>query len=176
MRFPTMGLMAWNSAEKDAMRDLALRGGPWSDDERLALTRYCEKDVVALAKLLPPMLRHIDLKRALFRGRYMAAVATMENTGTPIDTQTLDRLREKWATCKTSSLRTSTETLAYSKAAVSRPTASPPGWLNGESHGLGWTLASSILRMTRSGRWRRRIRPLRHCGSLGQPCRNSAWA
>jgi hypothetical protein len=78
------------------MRDLALRGGPWSDAERLALLRYCETDVVALAKLLPPMLRHIDLPRALLRGRYMAAAAEIEHAGAPIDVPLLDKLREKW--------------------------------------------------------------------------------
>jgi hypothetical protein len=67
------GLNGLAGTEKDAMRELVLRGGPWSDDERLAILRYCESDVMALGKLLPPMLRHIDLPRALLRGRYMAA-------------------------------------------------------------------------------------------------------
>ena len=38
------------------MRQLALRGGPYSDDERAALLVYCEQDVDGLARLLPPML------------------------------------------------------------------------------------------------------------------------
>src|SRR5215203_5498184 len=38
----------------------------------------------------------IDLPRALFRGRYMAAAARMEWNGTPIDTATLATLREQW--------------------------------------------------------------------------------
>jgi DNA polymerase family A len=78
------------------MRELVLRGGPWSDDERLAILRYCESDVMALGKLLPPMLRHIDLPRALLRGRYMAAAATMEHNGVPIDVPLLDKLRDRW--------------------------------------------------------------------------------
>jgi DNA polymerase family A len=90
------GIDAMDAAEKDAMRDLAFRGGPWSDEERQALISYCEEDVVALAKLLPPMLRDIDLPRALLRGRYMAAAATMEHNGVPIDVQLLTTLRARW--------------------------------------------------------------------------------
>ena len=78
------------------MRDLVLRGGPWSDAERKAVIAYCETDVEALAKLLPPMLRQIDLPRALLRGRYMAAAAQMEHNGVPIDAPLLAVLREHW--------------------------------------------------------------------------------
>jgi DNA polymerase I len=42
------------------------------------------------------MLPHIDLPRALLRGRYGAAVAAMEWTGTPIDLEKLALLREHW--------------------------------------------------------------------------------
>jgi hypothetical protein len=57
---------------------------------------YCESDVLALERLLPAMLPNIDLPRALLRGRYMAAVSAIEHNGVPIDTPTLDLLREKW--------------------------------------------------------------------------------
>ena len=46
------------------------------------------------------MLPHIDLPRALLRGRYMAAVAAIEFNGTPIDVPTLERLREHWEDIK----------------------------------------------------------------------------
>ena len=42
------------------------------------------------------MLPRIDLPRALLRGRYMAAAAAMEHNGTPIDVETLARLRQGW--------------------------------------------------------------------------------
>ncbi len=90
------GLGAIDGAEKEDMRDLAIRGGPFTAEERLALLDYCESDVVALAKLLPAMLPRIDLPRALLRGRYMAAVAKMEWNGTPIDVPTLNELRDNW--------------------------------------------------------------------------------
>ena len=90
------GLDAMGAAEKDSMRDLAIRGGPYTDTERTALLDYCQSDVDSLARLLPIMLPDIDLPRALLRGRYMAAAARMEWCGVPIDTLTLDRLRRHW--------------------------------------------------------------------------------
>jgi DNA polymerase I len=90
------GLDSISAIEKEEMRDLILRGGPWSDAERAAILDYCESDVVALARLLPAMLHHIDLPRALLRGRYMAATARMERTGVPIDLDTLKQLEQNW--------------------------------------------------------------------------------
>ena len=103
------GLDAMAADEKTAMRDLILRGGPWSADERRAILDYCQADVDALAELLPRMLptilgrqRNADtaLGQALLRGRYMAAVARMEWTGVPIDTAMLERLRAGWDAIK----------------------------------------------------------------------------
>jgi DNA polymerase family A len=91
------GLDAIGAVEKDEMRALILRGGPWSDAERAAILDYCESDVAALARLLPVMLPQIALLRALLRGRYMVAVARMERSGVPIDTETLSLLRHHWS-------------------------------------------------------------------------------
>jgi DNA polymerase I len=90
------GLDNIGAVEKEEMRSLVLRGGPWTGEEREAILCYCESDVSALAQLLPRMLPRIDLPRALLRGRYMAAVAAMEFVGVPIDTQLLERLRTNW--------------------------------------------------------------------------------
>jgi DNA polymerase I len=90
------GLDTIGATEKEEMVLLALRGDPWSASERSALLGYCESDVLALARLLPAMLPHIDLPRALLRGRYMAAVAAMEFSGILIDVPTLELLREHW--------------------------------------------------------------------------------
>jgi hypothetical protein len=89
------GLDGVAASEKDAMRDLILRGH-WSEQERSDIVQYCGADVQALAHLLPPMLRHIDLPRALLRGRYMAAAASMEHVGVPLDMPLLAKLRERW--------------------------------------------------------------------------------
>lgn len=91
-----------DATEKQEMRQLAMRGGPYADSERLALFEYCQSDVDALAKLLPVMANQIDLPRAILRGRYMAAVASMEENGVPIDTRSLARLEEHWETIKLS--------------------------------------------------------------------------
>src|SRR5262249_12506601 len=91
------GIDAMDAVEKERMRALALRGGPWTLDERKALLDYCEADVIALAKLLPRMLLHIDLPRALLRGRYMIAAARIEHVGVPIDVPALATLRHFWA-------------------------------------------------------------------------------
>jgi DNA polymerase family A len=90
------GLDAIGTGQKEEMRKLALRGGPWTPTEREALLDYCESDVDALARLLPAMLPKIDVPRALYRGRYMAAAAHIERAGVPIDTATLERLKLYW--------------------------------------------------------------------------------
>jgi hypothetical protein len=90
------GLDSIEAIEKETMRELAIRGAPFTAIERAELLAYCESDVVALAKLLPKMLPHIDLPRALLRARYMAAVARMEATGVPVDVAMLGSLRTHW--------------------------------------------------------------------------------
>lgn len=95
------GLDSIGAAEKAGMRDLALRGGPYTADERAALLDYCQTDVDALAKLLPAMADDIDIGQALLRGRSMKAVATMQHNGIPIDVETLERLRLHWSTVQT---------------------------------------------------------------------------
>jgi len=90
------GIDAMDSTEKDSMRELAIRGGPFSKEEIKDLINYCEADVEALSKLLPAMLPEIDIGRALLRGRYMKAAAKIEHNGIPIDTDTLHLLKEQW--------------------------------------------------------------------------------
>ena len=90
------GLDAMDAVEKESMRELATRGGPWTPEERVALLAYCQSDVESLARLLPVMLPRIDLLRALLRGRYIAAVARIERAGVPIDTITYSRFQANW--------------------------------------------------------------------------------
>ena len=61
------GLDGMDVSEKEGMRQLALRGGPYSNTERQALLNYCEADVVALRRLLERMEPHLDVPRALLR-------------------------------------------------------------------------------------------------------------
>lgn len=90
------GLGSIDAVDKKSMRQLAQRGGVYSEAEKQALLDYCESDVDALARLLPEMLSKIDLERALLRGRYMKAAAQMEHNGIPIDTDFLGRLTSQW--------------------------------------------------------------------------------
>jgi hypothetical protein len=90
------GLDGLAATEKEGMRQLAMRGGPYTPAERQGLLDYCQSDVDALVRLLPAVLPHIDLPRALLRGRFMAAAARMESNGVPIDVDTLVRLRDSW--------------------------------------------------------------------------------
>jgi DNA polymerase I len=91
--------------EKDQMREIAIRGGPFTEAERTALLDYCESDVLALERLLPAMLPRIDLPRALLRGRYMTAAAAIEHNGVPIDMATLASLRAHWNDIKDDLIR-----------------------------------------------------------------------
>jgi DNA polymerase-1 len=90
------GLDSIGAAEKGEMRQLAIRGGPWTDAERQALLDYCQSDVEALTRLLDAMAPQIDLERALLRGRYMTAAARIEHVGIPIDVPALHRIRSSW--------------------------------------------------------------------------------
>ncbi len=91
------GLDAIDAAEKHELRELAMRGGPYSPAERVALLDYCQTDVDSLNRLLPKIVPTINVDHALNRGRYMAAVARMEWNGVPIDSNKLALLREHWS-------------------------------------------------------------------------------
>jgi hypothetical protein len=87
-------------SEKQVMRELALRGPPYSETEKQDLLDYCEEDVRATAALFRAMLPSIDLPRALLRGRYTIAVARIEAAGTQLDTDLRARLRANWEAIK----------------------------------------------------------------------------
>jgi hypothetical protein len=90
------GLDHIDAGEKEDMRNLILRGGPWSAKEKAGILAYCQSDTDALARLLPRMWPHIDFYRAVLRGRYMKAVSAMEYTGVPIDVELYARLNSNW--------------------------------------------------------------------------------
>ena len=64
------GLDTIGADSKDEMRMLALRGGPWTAAERVALTDYCAGDTLALERLLPAIMPHIacDIARPVHGG------------------------------------------------------------------------------------------------------------
>jgi DNA polymerase I-like protein with 3'-5' exonuclease and polymerase domains len=90
------GMNRRDGAEKKAMQQ-ALGSGTWRGTyTRDEILDYCEHDVHDTERLLLAMMPLIDLPRALLRGRYAPAVASMEYAGVPIDTATLARLRQHW--------------------------------------------------------------------------------
>ncbi|MBF0495034.1 MAG: DNA polymerase I [Deltaproteobacteria bacterium] len=95
------GLPETEAATKEDMRGLAIRGGPFSEEEKVDLLNYCEADVHITAELFHKMVGLIDWSRALWRGRYMKAVARMEYFGVPIDTALLSLLKARWPDIQT---------------------------------------------------------------------------
>ena len=85
---------------KKSMREMALRGGPYSDAEKDQLVDYCEGDVRSLALLLDRMETSVDLPQALLRGRYMTAAARVERNGIPVDLELFRRLKGSWESLK----------------------------------------------------------------------------
>ena len=86
---------------KETMRELIMGGGPWSEAERGQILDYCASDVALLRPLLVAMAPEFAatstrLGHAVWRGRYMSAVASMEDRGIPIDMPTLNTMRDRW--------------------------------------------------------------------------------
>ncbi|PFM82705.1 DNA polymerase I [Bacillus sp. AFS077874] len=94
------GLDPMLATEKAEMRELAIRGGPFTDVEASALMDYCAGDVHALVNLFPKMIPYINIGQSLIRGRYMWAIAKMERNGIPIDLQLLQELQNNWEEIK----------------------------------------------------------------------------
>ncbi len=83
-------------ADKVSMRELALRGGAFTADERAALQDYNAADTRALALLFPLIAAQTNIHQALHRGRYMRAVAYTERLGVPIDMEAFKQLDARW--------------------------------------------------------------------------------
>ena len=90
---------------KDEFRALAQKDS-FTDSERCQLLEYCEQDVETTLKLLHSMRSLIpSLPQSLIRGRYMAAAASVERLGIPIDTESLGLLKENWGSIKQDLIR-----------------------------------------------------------------------
>jgi DNA polymerase-1 len=90
------GLPGMDAVEKKELQE-AIGNGTWRGCfTQQEILDYDERDVLALARLLPVMAPYIDLPRALLRGRFMCAASAVEHHGTPIDTDMLSLLRENW--------------------------------------------------------------------------------
>ncbi len=100
-----LGLPGIEAAEKAERRSLAIRGGPFTEAERVELLDYCASDVVATEGIFRALAPTIDFPRALLRGTYTQSVARMEWLGVPIDTDLLSRLLARWSEIETTLVR-----------------------------------------------------------------------
>jgi len=89
------GCDSMGAEEKDEMRELILRGGPYTEQQKIAIADYCESDVIALDALLPKMLPIIDIPHAIARGSYVIETARIEDRGVPIDVAKLESIRAR---------------------------------------------------------------------------------
>jgi DNA polymerase-1 len=88
--------------EKKDMRDLVLRGAPYSPTEKASILSYCLEDVDDTVKLFDAMLPHLSLDwptgicRAMARGSFTRVVARTEFAGIPVDVESVNRLKQDW--------------------------------------------------------------------------------
>jgi DNA polymerase I len=80
---------------KKHWRDVVLRGGPWTAEERAGILEYCETDVEALERLLR-VFPLANLDYALIHGAYMRADAWMRHWGVPIDLPLFAEMSANW--------------------------------------------------------------------------------
>ena len=89
------GFRAMQAEEKEAMRDLILLGGSYTEQQRERILVYCESDVNCLDILLSTVLPLIDVRRAIARGSYIIEIAKFEDRGIPIDVEKLEAIRSR---------------------------------------------------------------------------------
>jgi DNA polymerase-1 len=70
---------------KNAMRDIAIAGGPAVETHRQELLSYCEDDVRVMVPILERLAPRISLPHALIRGDYVKASAAIEYQGLPVN-------------------------------------------------------------------------------------------
>jgi DNA polymerase I len=133
------GLDAMTAAEKEGMRDLILRGHPFSDEERNAILDYCMEDVAATTALLDKMLPLFSLEDALLRGSFTRAVAWVETNGIPIDRIAYGRLVDNWSELTSSLARHIEQEHGY-------------GVYEADKHGkMKWSQAGFVALVERTG-------------------------
>ena len=80
---------------KEHWRDVVMRGGPWTEEEKIGILDYCESDVVALRKLREVM-PIMNFGHSLIHGSYMRGDAWMRHRGIPLDKPLCEGLAAHW--------------------------------------------------------------------------------
>jgi len=86
-----------SAEEKTHWRDLAIRGGQFTEQEKAGLMDYCQEDVDGTMALLKKMLPQLDIHRASLRGRFAVSAAKVQENGIPVcsaEIQTVQSHRE----------------------------------------------------------------------------------
>ena len=87
------GVPARVATDKQAARDLILRGHPYSPEEREFILDYCRDDVIDTALICKAMLpRIVSIPQAIFRARFMRPVASIQRAGIPVDVESYQKL------------------------------------------------------------------------------------
>jgi DNA polymerase-1 len=95
------GFNTMTEARKAAGRDLAMRGGPWTEAEQAEMLEYCLDDARTCRDVFLTMLPEVTapkhgLAQALLRGRVMRACASIEHVGVPVDLELLRSFEANW--------------------------------------------------------------------------------
>jgi DNA polymerase I len=159
------GLSTIGSEHKENMRQLILRGGSWTAQEKADILDYNAGDVYDLERLLPKMVPDIDLPRALQRGRYMRAAAIIEYTGVPIDVDTLNELRAHWDDIKVQLIADVDKDYGVFDGTTFKNTLFEDYLIRTAFRGRLCPLAASRSIAIRSRKWAAPTRSLAHCGS-----------
>ncbi|SVB39954.1 uncharacterized protein METZ01_LOCUS192808, partial [marine metagenome] len=147
-----LGLQRFIPAQKDEMRELSLRGGFYTVEEQEQLLDYCQADVMALKPFLKKLLPDISGGPALLDGNYIKAVALMEHTGVPLDTNLYGLLKRHWKTMKLKLVkRVDKETGFYDGFSFRRERFSQ--WLTQEN--ISWPLLPSGTLQLDKEAWKR---------------------
>lgn len=81
-------------SKKESMRDLAIRGGPFTPQEEEDLLNYCEDDVRGLSAIVGHLKPFTETGK--IRGRYLLESGCIQNRGLPVDVKGL----AKWEKMK----------------------------------------------------------------------------
>ena len=88
-----LGIAFQSKKEKKGNQSLAMRGGPYTEEERRRLLEYCFNDTMVLPSIVLKLSPHLTVPYYLFRGRYMRALSVVEARGLPIDRPGYELLR-----------------------------------------------------------------------------------
>ena len=90
------GIKGGDIVYKESMRNIILRGPPFSDKEQADIALYNKSDIILTEQLFYRMKKYITLGPALFRGRYMGCITKMEALGIPLDLQGYNKISTYW--------------------------------------------------------------------------------